>query len=100
MKKTKKNFDEKKAKKIRIIVSSVLLVLFAIGWIIYGLSLLRTNDKTILQKFFKDNMIVDKIDLEFKNNYINYSYGDKNFGLYKGDNLLYVYGNNKYYDLY
>ena len=52
MKKAKKNFDEKKAKKIRVIVSAILLVLFAIGWIIYGISLLRTNDKTILKSVF------------------------------------------------
>ncbi len=88
-----------KAFKIRIIVSSILLVLFIIGWIIYGLSLLRTNDKTILNKFFKNNNIVDKLDISFDKQYMNYSYDTKVFGLYRNDKLLYLYGNNKYVDI-
>ncbi len=99
MKKTEKKFDSKKVMRIRVIISSILLVLFALGWIIYGLSVVRTNDKTIISKYFKENNLADKINIEFKGDYLNYSFDGKNIGLYKGDNTLYLYGNNKYVDI-
>ena len=94
MKKTKTK-DETKMLRIRIIVSSILLIGFIVGWVLYGLSVYRSNPKNILAKFYKQDI---DIDIKIDNN-INYTLGDTDIGLYNKDDKLYIYGNNKYIDL-
>ena len=93
MKKNKKTKDETKMLRIRVIVSSILLVGFIVGWIIYGISLVRTDPKNVLKKFFKQD-----IDIKITDN-MNYSLDNSNIGLYHKDDKLYIYGNNKYMDI-
>lgn len=91
------DFNSKKILRIRIIVSSILLVLLVIGWIIYGVNLYRKDSKVVLNKFFKNEI---NIDLKLsQNGYINYNHGMNSFGLYHKDDNLYLYGNRKYVDL-